>query len=551
MNRSTIALTALLLCGTAFAVDVVLGPASGLRWTGSGTTRVATWAPASTPQADAYFGNCDSNGAPLAGYYMDFYGSGTWYNSQSVLPFTCPGTGARTLTSLGILAETRGSPHANVRVALYEQGLDQYYSNSVNLVCQWSAAQLVNSTQQWWSSSSFTGTNIIYGGYNYILAFSESSALVKIGLTTLANASRFLAPDYTSGFPDPIAAVSGSSMRPSIRAFVTGGDGSGTHPPGPTMEIYYVDPSYTGAVVTGLSTQPYKSLSDAISNKCNKTLTLPIQIRCRTSGGVPDTTCVSLALGSCVPSATNYIDIVAETGHLASTTWDTNKYHLYPNWSQQAGTAINWGRDYTRFRNLQIGIATQTNAAEIVYWSVGSTGYMDGCVIKGLNNGSYLTRGISSIHGVNVFNTIIYNLGTNNTGAGVKNHGPSRFQNCTILSGGIGIDITDGSVSTGKNCYVSSSGAAAYAVGGAGASFTMTTCASSDGTGSVGLTNIIANASTFSNVTAGAEDWRLITGSPLVNVGTDTSGDAAPFNFTNGIRGNVRSGSWDIGADEL
>jgi len=53
MNRLTIALTALLLCGTAFAVDVVLGPASGLTWTGSGTTRVATWAAGGDPGTPA------------------------------------------------------------------------------------------------------------------------------------------------------------------------------------------------------------------------------------------------------------------------------------------------------------------------------------------------------------------------------------------------------------------------------------------------------------------------------------------------------------------
>jgi len=551
MNRLTIALTALLLCGTAFAVDVVLGPASGLTWTGSGTTRVATWAPASTPQADAYFGNCDSNGAPLAGYGVTFWGSGTWYNAESVVPFTCPGTGARTLASMGILAQTRGAPHSNVRMALYENDLDEHYDPVVRLVCQWASPVLVNSTQQWWSSSSFTGTNIIYGGSKYILAFSESGSLVSIGYTSLANATRFLAPDYTSGFPDPIAAGAGNSLRPSVRAFVTGGDGTGTHPPAPTMEIYYVDPSYTGAVSSGVTSEPYKSLAAAVSNECNKTLVRPIQIRCRTSGGVPDTNCVAQDLNQCVTSVSNYIDIVAETGHLAGTTWDTNKYHLTPNWTRQAGTAINWAKGFTRFRGLQIGIATQTNMAEIVYWSQGSNSWMDGCSIKGLNNGDFMTRGISSIDGINVFNTIIYNLGTNIVGSGVKNHGPSRFQNCTILSGGIGIDITDGSVSTSKNCYVSSSGAAAYSVGGAGASLTMTTCASDDNTGSAGLTNIIANATTFSNVTAGAEDWRLVTGSPLVNVGTDTSGDAAPFNFTNGIRGNVRSGSWDIGADEL
>jgi hypothetical protein len=246
---------------------------------------------------------------------------------------------------------------------------------------------------------------------------------------------------------------------------------------------------------------------------------------------------------------TNYIEIVAETGHTASTSWDTNKYHLYPDWTRQAGTAINWSRGFTRFRGLQIGIATQTNTAEIVYWSQGDSGFMDGCLIKGLNNTNYITRGIS-IAGGNIFNTIVYNLGNYYTTVAIQTHVGPKLYNCTLLSGGAIVVNNDGGTIVAKNCYAGGSQAKDWNTE-PGSTTTLTTCSSSDGTGSVGLTNIIANATTFSNVTAGAEDFRLITGSPLVNVGTDTSGDAAPFNFTNGIRGNVRSGSWDIGADEL
>ena len=37
--------------------------------------------------------------------------------------------------------------------------------------------------------------------------------------------------------------------------------------------------------------------------------------------------------------------------------------------------------------------------------------------------------------------------------------------------------------------------------------------------------------------------------SPLQGAGTNTSGDAAPMNFTTDIDGDTRDSTWDIGAD--
>jgi hypothetical protein len=98
---------------------------------------------------------------------------------------------------------------------------------------------------------------------------------------------------------------------------------------------------------------------------------------------------------------------------------------------------------------------------------------------------------------------------------------------------------------TAKNCYAASNGGAAYS-----GTITKTTCASSDATGSAGLQNIVLNTTNFTNVTAGSEDFHLPAGSALIDVGTDTSGDAAPLNFTDDIDGVTRTGTWDIGADE-
>jgi hypothetical protein len=67
----------------------------------------------------------------------------------------------------------------------------------------------------------------------------------------------------------------------------------------------------------------------------------------------------------------------------------------------------------------------------------------------------------------------------------------------------------------------------------------------------VGLQSIAYNTDTFVNVTGGSEDFHLAADglSPLQGTGTDTSGDAAPMNFTTDIDGDTRDATWDIGAD--
>ena len=94
-----------------------------------------------------------------------------------------------------------------------------------------------------------------------------------------------------------------------------------------------------------------------------------------------------------------------------------------------------------------------------------------------------------------------------------------------------------------KNCYA---GAILSTRGYYGTS-TKTTSASEDTTGSIGLQSIPYSTGTFTNVTLGSEDLTLAVGSPLLDAGTDTSGEAAPLNFTDNIAGETRD-SWNVGA---
>lgn len=321
----------------------------------------------------------------------------------------------------------------------------------------------------------------------------------------------------------------------------------------PSGEVWYVDPSASGSSEDGTTANPYLSLNAALAGKCNKTFTQPIQIRCRTSGSTPDTVrATTYPLVGIAPSATNYLEIVAETGHRAGASWDATKYHLYPAYSAQDGTALKITVPHVRLDGIQIGISTQTGIAEIVYWTGGTTGpsnsRMSNCLIRGTNSSSYLTRGLST-EDITLWNCIIYNIGpgSSSNSVAVQTHEDVVLYNCTFFSGGIIVVNNNGGTSIAKNSYAGGASWQCWINDGAG-SLTLTTCAASDATGTAGLDNIAINTTNFGNVTPGSEDWSLPGGSALIGVGTDTSGESAPLNFTTDIEGATRTAPWDIGA---
>jgi hypothetical protein len=100
-----------------------------------------------------------------------------------------------------------------------------------------------------------------------------------------------------------------------------------------------------------------------------------------------------------------------------------------------------------------------------------------------------------------------------------------------------------------KNVYMHAPNGTCWP-GGTGA--TDTTCASADASATtVGLRNIAWSDANFVDAT-GYADAHVLSGNAMINNGTDTSGDAAPFNFTTGIDGYVfgSDGSWDVGFAE-
>ncbi len=164
------------------------------------------------------------------------------------------------------------------------------------------------------------------------------------------------------------------------------------------------------------------------------------------------------------------------------------------------------------------------------------------CIIKG---GSYPVK-IESLGTIYIINTLMYG-GSSGGYVDVTAASTVNIYSCVAVGASYGFRRLASTLVT-KNCYAAATGVGNAYTG----TITKTTCASDDATGSAGLQNIAYDTDTFVNVTGGSEDLHLATDglSPLVNVGTDTSGEGAPLNFTDDIDGVTRSGTWDVGADE-
>lgn len=506
-----------------------------------------------TTLGSTYFSNCQSDGTPPAAWTntFDFYGAYTWYGFAGSENFVCPGTGPQRLDLTGVYAKTRGSPHGNIRMAIYTFDI---YDSTLVKVCEWSSAVLVNATEKWWDYASFTGSTTLTGGQYYRIAVSTASTLTSVAYVSNSNEVKRIAADYTGGFPDPIGAGSSDSFSPVIRVKITG---DRTATPAATREIYYVNTDYAGGGSTGSPAKPYINLQTCMAARCNKTFTLPIYIYC--SGATADTIRVTDdALGQMVPSSGKGLYIITDSNNRAGPVWSTSKYRLTPAFipGSGAGTAFAMNHGYIYIDGLQIGISSiagqSGEAAELLYLANASTGWVANCHIKGSNvsnsGANNILRGVSSIHGINFYNTII-DIRTSHAGnQAVKNHSNSYFYSCLLMAGaGTGVDVADTSSVTVKNCYMQGD-YASYVVTATASTLPQTTSATSDTKSDVtALRNIAVNTTNFANVSSSTEDWNIPSGSALVGTGTDTSGDASPFNFTTDMTGAARTNPWDIG----
>jgi len=279
--------------------------------------------------------------------------------------------------------------------------------------------------------------------------------------------------------------------------------------------------------------------------------------KCRCTGGTADTTAVTI--DGWTTSATDYIKIwtdPAESYRHNGTYQTGNKYRIVS--TQTSGNILSNVESYTVTDGIQFYVNATSITNNLTCIDLSAPIFILNSILRGPSstlNGGYYLHGINTTYQTSgtsfVINSLVYNF-VEPTGGGASigihqnNTGcSSRLYNCTVINcTSYGIRENQGTV-TVKNCY--SGGAGSNYVNG-----TLTTCASSDTTGTAGLQNIAVNTTNFTNITAASEDYHLPVGSALIGVATNLYNDAT-YPFQTDIDGQDRGGAaaaWDIGADQ-
>jgi subtilisin-like proprotein convertase family protein len=267
-----------------------------------------------------------------------------------------------------------------------------------------------------------------------------------------------------------------------------------------------------------------------------------------------------LTIDGWTTGANNYVKIytpfsTSEVGasQRHSGTWSTNAYRLVVS---NAG-AIVVSDNYVNFDGLQVYVSSVDYLDEeaIYYYDMTGTavGTVSNCIIRGVSTSNNYHCGIASYNvgtlTLYVYNNIIYDFQGNSTNQGVVNDdAESTFYlyNNTIHNCYSGIYVSQGSI-VAKNNLIKGSGNTYtyYGTFAAGTDYNSTDSTDTPGQGSHNRTS-----QTFSFVDESGDNFHLTSGDTGArNWGTDLSSDSN-LPFANDIDGEIRSGTWDIGADE-
>ena len=248
-----------------------------------------------------------------------------------------------------------------------------------------------------------------------------------------------------------------------------------------------------------------------------------------------------------VTSATYRVNIYTDAANRASLAWDDDKYRISGDPDIYHGALELLNPNHVLVDGLQVAATAAGNYRHniLVTGDLRTDGanatWISNCLLKGVGGttraycyGIYVVGDYSDVW---VWNTGIYNVRAGGVCYGAYCYvsgGSLTIGSTTIIGGTSGLRRSTGTC-VAKNVYSGGSASGDFY-----GTMTKTTCASSDTTGSAGLQEIPVSTATFVNVTAGTEDWHLAAGSALIGVGTDTSGDAAPMDFSDDIDGDAR-----------
>jgi len=300
----------------------------------------------------------------------------------------------------------------------------------------------------------------------------------------------------------------------------------------------------TGGDYTCLEDAVHAQTQDLVSNNAY------VDIEIKGTWSSPDTTPVDM--DGYTTDIYHYINIRTDDANKFKGKWDTTKYRLSFDMPYAVGM-LHISADYAKVTGLQIrNLGTYAGGG-----AVGVT-FPD---LTPVNNKVELNDMLviaaqmpmriwcDYVH-VYAKNCVFYNPSSDD--GSVWGYGEDHFfYNCIFISSSpasSAISRTGGGTWTIKNCYAASLSPGINAYDGG----TVTTSASNDTSGSTGLQNIDCSTSTganFSNLADGSEDFRLQSGSSLIDVGADLTSDAG-IAFITDVEGGERDAFWDIGPDE-
>lgn len=299
----------------------------------------------------------------------------------------------------------------------------------------------------------------------------------------------------------------------------------------------------TSVITVKSSGGDYSSLATAEAGEQTNLVTADVQldIECY---AMEDTSAV--AINGWTTDATRYLRIVAPAAERHDGKWNTAKYRLTN--SAEFTRTLSINEDFVRVEGLQVEHTNGNGVSPVEISSTANAASSDvrisDCVVRssstrtgGAGSGIYQGSGKLSVQ-----NTVVYKAGGSGVYTEFSSNSPTtNLDNCTIAACGE-YGVSSGGTMTLRNIYCGGNGTDAYS-----GSMTRTTCAHSSATVFGGSTASVAHSTAnFVSITSGSEDYHLVSGSALIDAGTDLSGT-----FTTDIDGNTRSGTWDIGADEF